>query len=179
MTSDPSARTLPGYTKVYVGDADTLKPGLQSGLFARKDLRKGEVIFVARGTIVRLDIKSKRDSAKYPNAIGLRPGVWLNPEAKNPLTYLNHSCNPNAGIKGSVTFVARRPIKKGEHITIDYSITECDAKWTLDQNCKCGSSECRGVIKSIQSLPHVLYNTYMPYIPRALQRAYHNVHRST
>lgn len=169
-----TSRTIPKllHAKVYVDDADKEKPGLQLGLFARRDLRKGEVIFVCKGTLRNLIIKTKADSEKYPNAIGVKRNYWLDPHPDNPLPYLNHSCEPNAGVKGSVTIVARKNIKQGEHVTIDYSTTECDERWTLDAHCKCGSNNCRGVIKSIQSLPKITYNKYLPYIGKAFQREY-------
>lgn len=178
MTSDKTTHKLAKYNKVYVADADVLTPGLQLGLFASKPLRKGETIFIAKGRVVPLVIKTKEDSQKLPNAIGLEPGVWLDPYEKNPLVYLNHSCDPNAGIKGRVTITALKPIKKGEHITIDYSTTECDEKWILDKNCKCGAKNCRGVIKSIQSLPKSTYTKYIPYIPHVFQREYRKKHAS-
>lgn len=162
----------PGYKKIYIDDADKIKPGLQRGLFARKEISKGETIFIARGKHIRLNIKSDKDSALYPNAIGLSTGLWLDPEKNNPLNFLNHSCNPNVGIRGSVTVVAMKNIKPGEHLVMDYSTTEDDLLWKLETKCVCGAPNCRKVIRSIQHLPVTIYKSYLPYIPRALQAEY-------
>lgn len=175
-TSDDIHITLPGHPKVYIGDADLVTPGLQKGVFANTDIKKGEVVFIAKGRKVHLVIRSRRDSMKYPNGLGLKKHWWLNPSNTNPLKYLNHSCEPNAGVKGSVTIVARKNIKEGEHITIDYSTTECDPFWDLDDDCKCGAKNCRKVICSIQSLPVRIYRKYLPYIPTYFQKVYVNTH---
>lgn len=165
------------HQKVYCDFAKLVGSKIESGLFAKCAIKAGETIFVAKGTTVRINIKNKNDSAKYPNAIGVGPGEWLDPHANNPLVFLNHSCRPNAGIKGSVTFVALRNIKKGEEVTIDYSITEQDTLWTLDAKCHCGEPNCRKVIRSIQSLPVRIYSKYLPYVPTKMQTAYRKAHR--
>ncbi len=58
-----------------------------------------------------------------------------------PVDYMNHSCDPNCGVKGSVVVVARRPIAPGEELTFDYGTTDTD-RWTL--TCRCGAAVCRG-----------------------------------
>ncbi len=162
--------------KVFVNSVDPGNPAMGFGLFAKKEIKKGEIIFLAKGKQVRIKIKDKTDSALLPNAIGYDVGVWLDPLVDNALNYLNHSCDPNAGIKGKVTVTALKNIKKGEHITIDYSITECDKSWSLDQRCHCGAKNCRKVIRSIQSLPVIIYRKYLPYIPTVMQREYKMAH---
>lgn len=164
---------LPGYNKLYVADANKVKRGLQAGLFAEKSLRVGEQIFIAKGDLVTMNINNSKQSQSYANALGIKRGVWINPTNKNPLRYLNHSCDPNAGIKGEVTIVARKPIRKDEHITIDYSITECDELWSLDKHCRCGAAKCRGKIGPIQSLPQTLFKKYLPFINQHMQREYY------
>ncbi|MEP6818736.1 MAG: SET domain-containing protein-lysine N-methyltransferase [bacterium] len=57
---------------------------------------------------------------------------------------INHSCDPNAWLEG-MNLVARRKIKAGEEITIDYA-TFYNA--TMDDFvCHCGARGCRGIIK--------------------------------
>lgn len=159
-------------TKIYKGDATFISPLMKFGLFAIRPIKAGEVVFVVKGDPVHIDIKNKKESMKYPNAIGVSRGNWVNPHRGNPLVYLNHSCEPNAGVKGSVTIVSLRNIKKGEHITIDYSTTECDELWSLEVDCECGEKKCRKVIGPIQPLPVKIYKRYLPYIPKAFQAEY-------
>jgi len=68
-------------------------------------------------------------------------GIW----SDNPLEWrqINHSCDPNAWLVG-LDVVARRPIKKGEQITMDYATFCCDNLETFQ--CGCKSKECRGTV---------------------------------
>jgi len=61
-------------------------------------------------------------------------------------------------------------IKKGEEITIDYSITEDDPYWKM--TCVCGQIECRKVIQSIRFLPKKLFRKYKQHIPEWLKKSY-------
>ncbi len=160
--------------KVYAASAEDVRVGLGYGLFAKKNINKGETIFIIKGKKVPLKISGPEDSVELPNAIGLDRELWIDPKDDNPLLYLNHSCDPNCAIKGSVNIVALKPIKENEHITIDYSITEGDRFWRLPGVCKCGAKNCRKIIRSIHSLPRQTYLSYMPYIPQFLQREYAN-----
>lgn len=169
MTFDPNSIVK---EKIYVASAKFINPVLGYGVFAKKPIKKGEVIFIIKGKKIPLKIKDTNDSALLPNAISLGKELWLDPFKENPLTYLNHSCNPNSALKGSVSVVAIKPIKKNEQVTIDYSITEWDKYWKLDKVCKCGSKDCRKTIRSIHSLPLKIYSRYLPYIPKFLQREY-------
>jgi uncharacterized protein len=58
---------------------------------------------------------------------------------------INHSCDPNVrswNFKGHILYMSKRPIRRGEELTVDYR---------FDRNvervpCKCGSKKCRGTI---------------------------------
>ena len=131
-------------------------------------------VSIIKGKKIPLKINNSQDSSLLPNAIGIGRELWIDPKDTNPLVYLNHSCDPNSAIKGSVSIVALKPIKKNEHITIDYSITEGDKYWRLPGVCRCGAKNCRKIIRSIHSLPKQTYQSYMPYIPQFLQKEYGN-----
>lgn len=66
-----------------------------------------------------------------------------------PFELVNHSCNPNCGIKPNqfegYHLVSMKNMQKGEEITFDYSMTE----WIsiAVPNCQCGESMCRKEIK--------------------------------
>lgn len=144
------------------------------GLFATNDLSKGEIAFIAKGKLEKFIVHSKMDSLFGSNWMSISKNTWLNPTKDNPLTFLNHYCNPNLGIKGKVTFVALRYIKKGEELTVDYSILELNPLWKM--KCKCGYKSCRKLIKSIKFLPEKTYKYYLPFIPRYLSIVYNREH---
>lgn len=53
--------------------------------------------------------------------------------------YLNHSCEPNAGMAG-MRLVALRDIARGEEVTFDYNTTE----WEMAAPFECGCGACGG-----------------------------------
>ena len=50
---------------------------------------------------------------------------------------INHSCEPNCGIKARFKVVAMRAIEPGEEITWDYEMTEDSVWWRM--KCQCGA----------------------------------------
>ena len=155
--------------KVYI--AKTKYVG--KGIFALKPIKKDDVIFIVKGKIVKSGFGPQEN--KHPNMIGYNNKAWIMPFKSNPLYYLNHSCNPNAGIKGKVTFVAMKPIKKDEEIMLDYSIAEEDPAWSM--KCRCGNRNCCKVIRSIQFLDRNLFDKYKIYIPKYLRILYLKYHK--
>ena len=146
-----------------------------NGIFAKRDIKKGENIAIIKGPIVNHVVVDKKTSSVGPNWIGIGKNKWVDPKAI--FNHINHSCNPNTGIKGSKTVVALRNIKMNEEILIDYSITEEDTLWKLNKKCKCGSKKCRKDIRSIQFLPKEVYDGYLPYIPKYFQKIYLKCHK--
>jgi len=163
---------MKSYPKVEIRDAKHIHPALGFGLFAKKNIKKGEILFLIKGEVVNLVVEDSDTASLYPNAVGFGKDQWIDPYPTNPLVYLNHSCQPNAGIRGTVTVCAMKPIKKGDHITIDYSTTEIDPFWRLEKRCGCKSEKCRKIIKSVQSLDLQIFNSYLPFVPRFVQNVY-------
>ena len=145
------------------------------GIFAKKNIEKHQAIAVIKGELVNHLVVNKKTSAVGQNWIGVGKNKWINPTI---FAHINHSCDPNAGIKGSRTIAALKNIKKGGEIFIDYSITEEDTLWRLNKKCQCGSKKCRKVIKSIQFLPKKVFGSYLPYIPKYFQKVYTKYHRT-
>ncbi|MDB5264592.1 MAG: nuclear protein [Parcubacteria group bacterium] len=138
------------------------------GVTAGEDIKKGETIQHIKGEAKFLAITSKEESLSYPNWIGIGKNKWIDPNAPNQ--YLNHSCNPNSGIKGTVTMVALKDIREGEEITVDYSIIEGDDLWEMP--CSCGEANCRKVIRSIRYIPNEQFKKYLPYVPTYFKKLY-------
>lgn len=138
-----------------------------NGIFANKDFKKGEVVFIMKGKILKYHPKNKKECMLYPNAVGIERDTWIDPI--EPFVYTNHSCDPNMATKGKVTFVAIKNIKKGDELNFDYSISE-DSLW--DMKCNCKTKKCRKIIKSIRHLPEKTFNYYLPYIPTYFKKLY-------
>ena len=164
-------KQIPQHKKVHIKKSNIHG----NGIFAKKDITKNENIALIKGKVINHTVVNKKTSAIGPNWIGIGRNKWIVPRV---FDRVNHSCDPNAGIKGSRTLIALKNIKEDEEIFIDYSTTEEDILWTLNKKCKCGSKKCRKVIKSIQFLPKVTFNRYLPYIPKYFQKVYIKYHRN-
>lgn len=139
-----------------------------SGVMIGESAKKGELIRYIKGDIKFKVNKSKKDALANPNWVGIAENQWIDPD--KPYKFLNHSCNPSAGVKGKVALVALRNLKEGEEITIDYSTIEGDSRWEMP--CSCGEQNCRKVIRSIGFLPKKTFDNYLPYIPKYFQQLY-------
>ena len=142
------------------------------GIFAKVDMKTGEIVGIVQGPKKFKINLSKKDALSHPDWVGFKMHTWIDPVP--PYKYLNHSCNPNVGIKGHRTLVAIRDIKKNKEITIDYSIIEADPRWYM--KCNCGEKNCRGIIRSIQKLPPRVYNRYLPFISQEFKNLYKENH---
>jgi uncharacterized protein len=72
--------------------------------------------------------------------------------------FMNHSCQPNCVIMGRTKVVALRRIEPGEEVTFDYST---NVGWDgFSMKCKCGTRECRKVVRSYGFLADELKGRY-------------------
>jgi uncharacterized protein len=150
-------------TKLYVGRSKISG----KGLFISNNVHKGQVVLIVKGAIIRRIEKTKADAMKFPNHMGIYKNHWIRPD--KPFIYINHSCSPNISVKGRVSFVALRDIKKGEELFFDYSTSE-DTLWEM--SCYCGSNKCRKKIRGIRHLPKETFFEYFPYIPTYFKNLY-------
>jgi len=62
---------------------------------------------------------------------------------------INHSCEPNLRamtFKGHILYISKRPIRRGEELTLDYRFDK-----DIEQvPCSCGAKKCRGVINLVE-----------------------------
>jgi hypothetical protein len=129
---------------------DTQRYGL--GVFAKTRFDGGSVIHVCRGRRITLNefirlVNTGKTPLNDPLQVGVRTFLLLDRLSRS----FNHSCEPNAGIRGRSELFALRPIRSGEEITYDYSTTIAPTIWTMV--CSCGSPGCRGTIGDIRSIP--------------------------
>ena len=85
-----------------------------------------------------------------------------------PADYINHSCNPNAGMRGQICIVAMRDIAPGEEITIDYAMVDSSGYDAFP--CACGAADCRGQIDGSGYKHLALQEKYAGYFAPHIQR---------
>jgi uncharacterized protein len=111
------------------------------GLFATEPFRKGE--FIVRYTGRRVtDAESERREARGARYMFEINSHWAidGSSRSNLARYVNHSCRPNAEAlerrKHRIVYVARRRIKPGEEITVDYGKDYFNA-YIKKSGCRC------------------------------------------
>jgi SET domain-containing protein len=124
------------------------------GLFAAEPIAVGTVILQFTGPVLKLnEVRARGPAAANALQVGIDRYLYLD----EPGRFVNHSCAPNAAVLGDTSLVATRPIPSGEEIRFDYSTTVSDG-WTMA--CRCGSTECRGLVVAFQLLPEPLRRRY-------------------
>lgn len=115
------------------------------GLFAIQKIKKGEIVFIKGGYILERSemFTSGKINSYHPISDKYVIAAKSPDEEDDIKIWVNHSCNPNCGIKGEITFVAIRNIKKGEEVTFDYAMLDNEE---YEFECSCGSRNCRKII---------------------------------
>jgi uncharacterized protein len=83
------------------------------------------------------------------------------------MLYLNHSCDPNLGMRGEITFVAMRDIGPGEELTHDWAMTD-DDDYSIE--CNCGAPDCRKTLTGKDWQRRDLQKRYAGYFSAYLAR---------
>lgn len=150
------------------------KRGWGKVVFAAEDISKGEIIAEVDGEMYPGDAWENMPEPKYKyeinHAIQCGKDIWRG--SKGIADQLNHSCDPNCGIKGLFTIVTMRDIEKGEELTWDYEMTEDAEEYNWKMNCKCNSPLCRKIIGAFRNMPSSLRKKYKGYISEWLVKKY-------
>lgn len=155
----------------YIADSE-----LGFGAFANREIRKGEHIYTFTGEPVTYEESLNLGAEEcYALQIGARNYIQLEAPGK----FINHSCEPNAGLMAGFELMAIRDIHFNEQIVYDYSTTMLERHWEM--RCKCGSFSCRHIIRDFDLLPETLQKEYIqlrivqPFILQALQPKPHQI----
>jgi len=137
------------------------------GMFSTKSISKGEIVFIHGGHIVTKDklFYSSTISSYLPIDDNFFIGAVNKKEEKYIELLVNHSCDPNCGIRGEITFVALKNIISGEELTIDYATVDNEE---YKFNCHCSSLNCRGEISGFDWKRVDLQKKYKGYFARYL-----------
>ncbi len=98
--------------------------GSGNGIFAQKPLKKGELLAVFGGVVYEWDAFIHLPEEERRLCIQVEENHFLVPRPIGEGDYVNHSCNPNAGLSGQIALVAMRDIQPGEEICFDYAMSD-------------------------------------------------------
>jgi SET domain-containing protein len=117
------------------------------GVFAREPIPAGTTVAGFGGCVVDGQELGRLDEVVRTHALQIDDDLFIVSEPPfDDADYVNHSCDPNCGIVGSVLLVTTRAVESGEELCFDYAMTDTD---DYDEfACSCGTARCRGTITS-------------------------------
>jgi uncharacterized protein len=115
------------------------------GSVATQPISAGETIAAFGGRCVTRDELELLSASQQRRSIQIDDALFLAgaPEPE-PADFINHNCNPNCGMRGSVLVVALRDIPVGDELTYDFAMS--DGSDYDEFECQCGSELCRGKV---------------------------------
>ena len=141
------------------------------GVFAVQNITKEEVVAIKSGHIVNAKQLAEITPIVGDLALQIHDDFYLSPKSKEEIdrmsVFINHSCDPNIGFEGQITYIAMRDINAGEELFHDYAMERTD-NYHLD--CLCGSQLCRRKITGEDWRDPVLQERYGDYFSSYILR---------
>lgn len=138
------------------------------GVFARQFIPAGDLLVMWGGEITPADQLDHLDPILVSRSVQVEEGLYLVPSQVEPCDFVNHSCNPNAGLSGQIALVALRDIQADEEVCYDYAMT--DGSPYDEFTCQCGEPTCRQRISGADWMRPELQAHYRGYFSPYLQR---------
>lgn len=138
------------------------------GIFAKEFIKKGEMVFIKGGHLLTRDeiFSTGVINSYFPISDEYFLGAMSKKEEDNIKLFENHSCNPNCGLRGEITFIAMRDINKDEELTTDYAFIDNE---DYQFECTCGSKNCRKVVTGYDWKIKELQDKYYDYFAQYLK----------
>jgi uncharacterized protein len=131
------------------------------GVYARELIRRGELLVVFAGSALEgRDIPSLTDDERRL-LLQVEEDLYLISHVEGWADWVNHCCEPNAGLRGQVTLVAMRDIQAGEEVCYDYAMSDGSGYDAFD--CLCGAVVCRRHVGGDDWMKEELWERYRGY----------------
>jgi uncharacterized protein len=115
------------------------------GSFAVVDIPAGHTVAAFGGFSVPRAALDSLPAERQARSLQIDDDLYLvSAENAEPGDLINHSCDPNCGLVGSILVVSMRAITVGEELTFDYAMG--DASDYDEFTCRCESAICRGTV---------------------------------
>lgn len=139
------------------------------GVFAILPIEKGELLVVWGGKVINGEELQRLPAITQRHSIQVEDDLYLAPLAPaEPADFVNHCCNPNAGMSGQIALIAMQPIKPGTEICYDYAMS--DGSPYDEFECACNAPDCRGRVTGDDWRNPELWERYAGYFSPYLQR---------
>ena len=115
------------------------------GSFAISPIPRLTVIATFGGVSCTRDELSNFDADRVSRSIEAETNLFfVGPQFREPGDSINHSCDPNCGMRNATQVITIREISVGEELTFDYAMS--DASDYDEFDCSCGTALCRGMV---------------------------------
>ena len=140
----------------------------KKGMFAKELIDAGEIVYIKGGHILSRDklFSSGVINSYLPISDDYFLGTTSAKEEEHIKLYNNHSCDPNCGMHGEISFVAIRDIQPGEELTVDYAFIDNE---DYSFECQCGSERCRHTVTGFDWRIKRLQDEYYSYFAQYLK----------
>ena len=139
------------------------------GVYAIEAVTTGEIVSVWGGYVVTAQQLALLPHEVQQHSVQLEEGLYsATIGGAETADFINHSCEPNLGLRGQITLVALRDIEVGEEVCFDYAMTDCTPYDEFE--CHCGLPSCRRVITGNDWKLSELWAKYAGYFSPYLQR---------
>jgi hypothetical protein len=137
------------------------------GVFARDRIERGELLVVFAGAVLLGEELAALPPDQRRLVLQVDDDHYLLSEVEGWADWVNHCCEPNAGLRGQVTLVAMRDIEAGEEICYDYAMSDGSPYDGFD--CLCGRAGCRGRVSGDDWMLDALWERYRGHFSPYLQ----------
>lgn len=137
-------------------------------VFAVESFVKDEMIVIWGGEVISGEQVANLPQRKRRLILQVEDNHYLLTSREGPADWINHSCDPNAGLFGHIVLVAMRNISEGEEICFDYAMSDSGAYDEFD--CHCGAANCRGRFSTNDWKMPELWKKYEGYFSPYLQK---------
>lgn len=114
------------------------------GVIATEPIRAGELLVVFGGAVLHHRELVELPADERRKVLQVDEDLYLYSTVESVADWVNHCCEPNAGLRGQLALVALRDIEAGEEISYDYAMSDGSAYDSF--RCLCGAAACRGQI---------------------------------
>jgi len=137
------------------------------GVYARQRIARGELLVVFAGSVLEGEELVELSPEQRRLVLQVDENHYLLSDVEGWADWVNHCCEPNAGLRGQVTLVAMRDIEPGEEICYDYAMSDGSAYDGFE--CRCEASGCRGRVSGDDWMLEQLWERYRGHFSPYLQ----------
>ncbi len=129
----------------------------EKGVYATQVIRTGDLVAIWGGIIYsqnEVEEIGKTVPHFLTHPVSVYEDFYIGPIDEvhlDDVEFMNHSCNPNVGIKGQIILLARRDIQPDEEVCFDYETTQMSSE---PFECECGAENCRKIIDGKSWMKH-------------------------